>query len=57
MSEIMMAQTGRTDPAATPSRAPFYRVAHWDEEYETNETRKLKELRWVRLRNQPDDLS
>jgi hypothetical protein len=57
MSEIVMPQTGRTDPAATPSRAPFYRVAHWDEEYETNETRKLKELRWVRLRNQPDDLS
>ena len=42
---------------APPSPAPLYRVAHWDEEYETNETRKLKELRWVRLPNHPDDLS
>ena len=56
MNETLMAQRGRTDPAASPARAPLYRVAHWDEEYETNETRKLKELRWVRLRNQPDDL-
>jgi len=43
--------------AAAPVGVPVYRVANWDEEYETNETRKLKELRWVRWRGPLDELS
>lgn len=42
--------------AVAPVSRTCYRVANWDEEYETSETRKLKELRWVRWRNTLDDL-
>jgi hypothetical protein len=35
----------------------FYRIKDWSARYETNETRKLKSLSWVRLNNKMDGLA
>lgn len=36
---------------------PIYRIKDWSRRYETNETRKLKSLSWVKLNNKMDGLS
>jgi len=35
----------------------FYRIKDWSNRYETNETRKLKSLLWVKMPNQQDGLA
>lgn len=37
--------------------ADLYRIRDWSSRYETNETRKLKSLSWVRLNNKMDGLA
>lgn len=37
--------------------ADFYRIKDWSSRYETNETRKLKSLSWVKLNNRMDGLA
>lgn len=39
-----------------PNNTPLYAISHWQEVFETAETRKLKHLRWVPVPNKHDGL-